>query len=202
MKERVGVFGGTFDPPHLGHLIVAQQALELLDLNRIVFVPASAPPHKSNRDLSPSPVREEMIRRAIRGNRAFECSPIELNRPGPSYTVETLEALSERGDGVELVLLVGIDQALEFGEWRGPERILELARVAVLRRPEYRWEMVPSPWRERMEFLEVAAIGISSSLIRDRCQQGLSVRYLVPDEVQALIEAEGLYREEHPRTVP
>jgi nicotinate-nucleotide adenylyltransferase len=130
----VGIFGGTFDPPHAGHLIVAQDALLALDLDRILFVPAARPPHKLHVELTAADLRTAMLRLAIEGDVRFDIDTVELERPGASYTADTLEVLAARQPGNRWTLLVGADQYREFDSWRDPDRIRRLARVAVLMR--------------------------------------------------------------------
>src|SRR5262245_37914490 len=129
--RRVGLFGGTFDPPHLGHLVVAQWALDRLKLDRVVFMPSGTPPHKRGRPVTPAADRVAMTRLAVRGNRAFEVSTLEARRRGSSYTVDTLRALRARSGGTRVFLLIGEDSLEQFHTWREPESILELATLAV-----------------------------------------------------------------------
>ncbi|MGH7483144.1 MAG: nicotinate (nicotinamide) nucleotide adenylyltransferase, partial [Longimicrobiales bacterium] len=131
---RMGVFGGTFDPPHIAHRIVAQDALEALGLDRVLFVPASVPPHKRDRPRTAAPIRLEMLRALLDDDARFEISTLELDRDGPSYTVDTLRALRRDRPGTALHLLIGADQWREFESWREPGAIEELARVCVLGR--------------------------------------------------------------------
>jgi nicotinate-nucleotide adenylyltransferase len=131
---RLGLFGGTFDPPHLGHLVVAQDVLERLDLDRVVFVVAGLPPHKLGEGLSPAHVRLEMVRAAVRGNRAFEASGVEVNQEGPSYTVDTLRRFRAMHPEAHLFFLMGADQLAEFHEWREPETVAALATVVAMTR--------------------------------------------------------------------
>ena len=134
---RVGVFGGSFNPIHLGHLLLAEDILELLRLDRILFVPASAPPHKPARGLAPARDRYAMTELAIRGNPRFAMSDLELRRPGPSYTVDTLEALrQEGGPDVAFFLLIGSETFLDLLSWRDPQRVARLARLVVIPRAE------------------------------------------------------------------
>lgn len=184
---RLGLFGGTFDPPHIGHLIVAQDALAALAVERIVFIPAALPPHKRDRDVTPAPLRLAMLRAATAGNPHFEVDPIELERAGPSWTVDTLRAWARRQPDAELVLIIGADQYAELDGWKEPAAIRELAEIAVLARGG------ESPTGETT-VVGVRRIDVSSTEIRARVGEGRSIRYLVPPAVEALIREKGLYR--------
>jgi nicotinate-nucleotide adenylyltransferase len=189
--ERVGVFGGTFDPPHLGHLALAERARDQLGLERVWFVPAADPPHKRDRAKSPFPHRLAMTRLAVRGNPAFKVSDLESRRAGPSYTVETLRAMRQRFPGRELVLLLGADSLSDLPTWRDPAEIAHLARLAVAPRP------VGAPRRRgapRADFaLDAPVLELSSSDLRARARRGESLRYLVPDAVAAYVRRHRLY---------
>jgi nicotinate-nucleotide adenylyltransferase len=191
---RLGIFGGTFDPPHVGHLIVAQDAAVALDLDRVLFVPAGTPPHKRDRALTAGDIRLAMIRAATAGNGRFDVDALELERgEGPSYTVDTLRALADRHPGAELWLLIGCDQWDEFSTWRASEEVLRLASVGVMSRGGE--ERGPGPEsRDRVRFIDVTRIDVSSTEIRRRVGVGESVRYLVPDPVIEIIFRERLYR--------
>lgn len=188
----VGVFGGSFDPPHTGHFIVAQEARVRLGLDRVLLVPASIPPHKRDRDLTAPDVRLEMLRAATAGDPGFEVSEIELRRSGPSYTVDTLRELGDAGTGERPHLLMGADQFREFHTWRGQEEILRLAEVVVLSRGglEVEGPAASVPHRK----LDVPEIEISATGIRDRVREGLPIRYLVPAAVERIIAARSLYQ--------
>lgn len=193
--RRMGIFGGTFDPPHLGHLALADWAREALALDRVVFVPAARPPHKRGRRMSPAVHRVAMTRLAVRGNRAFGVSTLEVRRDGPSYTVDTLRVLTRAHGGAALWLLMGEDSLREFPTWHAPGEILELARLAVAGRPGERAPRRLAPAaRRRVVWLHNPELQISSSTIRDRMRSGRSVRYLVPDAVVRYAETHGLYR--------
>jgi nicotinate-nucleotide adenylyltransferase len=194
---KVGIFGGTFDPPHLGHLIVAQDAALALELDRILFVPAAHPPHKQQLIVTAPAIRARMLDLAIAGNAGFGSERLELDREGASYTVDTLRQLRQRDSAVEWVLLIGADQYREFGTWREPEQIRRLARVAVLTRAG---SAVASGVQVRdtggalgdVE-VEVTRIDISSTMVRARVAAGLPIRYLVPDRVEEFILEQRLY---------
>jgi nicotinate-nucleotide adenylyltransferase len=194
----VGVLGGAFNPPHIGHLVLAQEAAAQLGLERVLLVPAGEAPH---RRIDPEPgrdVRLELTRAAAAGNELFEASDLETSREGPSYTYRTLELLSE-GDGEGVWFLMGADVAAQLEAWRRPERVLELARVGIAVRPGTELDEAEAALErlggaDRAEVVRMPELGVSSTRIRRRIAQGRPVRYLVPDGVLELIEAEGLYR--------
>jgi nicotinate-nucleotide adenylyltransferase len=181
---RIGVFGGEFDPPHIGHLVVAQEARSRLALDWLLVVPVGLPPHR-DAALTPPLLRYEMARLAFVGEPETEVSTIELDRDGPSYTVDTLEELA--APGVELFLILGADQYASLEDWHRPDRIRELATIAVARRPG------SQPPEEADVLLESPLVDLSSSDLRGRLAEGRPARHLVPDTVLSLIVAEGLY---------
>lgn len=192
---KVGIFGGSFDPPHLGHLIVAQDACVGLGLDRVLWMPAAVPPHKQDREVTPPSVRLEMVGAAIAGDARFAVSEAEVRRPGPSWTVETLRGLRASEGDAELLLLLGADQYREFHTWREPEAILELARIVVLSREGEMGDEGPAASLEHRR-QPVTRIDISSTAIRRRVARGEPIRYLVRPEVEAIIRRENLYRED------
>jgi nicotinate-nucleotide adenylyltransferase len=189
--RRVGVFGGTFDPPHLGHLMLAETAREKLRLDRVVFMPAGTPPHKHRRDLSPAERRIDMTRLAVRGHPQFEVSTLEARRVGPSYTVDTLGALHRRAPDARLYLLMGGDSLDDFSTWHDPQRILELATLVAHPRPGARGARRS---RAGVLWLNGPELDVSSSMIRARLRAGASVRYLLPDAVERYARRHRLYR--------
>jgi nicotinate-nucleotide adenylyltransferase len=194
-KRRLGVFGGTFDPPHVGHLALAEWALEQLELDRVLFVPAGTPPHKQAGRRSSAAQRVAMTRAAVRGNEAFTVSTIETKRRGPSYTVDTLAELAAANPGAELWLLMGADMYATLRTWHEPEGIARHARIAVALRPGAKAPRRVSGIKgQRVEWLGNPGIEVSSSAVRDRARAGRSVRYLVPDAVARHIARHGLYR--------
>ncbi|MGE5177280.1 MAG: nicotinate-nucleotide adenylyltransferase [Hyphomicrobiales bacterium] len=190
--RRVGIFGGSFDPVHAGHLIFAQEAVDRLSLDRLLFVPAARPAHKRRRALAPIEDRIAMLRLATRGNPRLAVSRLEADPGRVAYTVRTLERLARPG-GPELTFIMGQDSLEEFRTWREPERILALARLAVVPRGEGRPPRIAAGRRGRVVLLDVPRIGISSTEIRRRLRGGRSVRYWVPDPVLAYLERHGLY---------
>jgi nicotinate-nucleotide adenylyltransferase len=191
----IGVFGGTFDPVHLGHLIAAEQAREQARLDQVVFVPAARPPHKPRESLAPFGLRAEMLALAIAGHPAFRLDDLEKDRPGPSYTADTLEELHRRQPGASFTLILGADCLPELATWRDPARIGHLADIIIVPRsgtsPAER--IVPHSVKIKT-ILEMPEIDIASHDIRRRVAQGRSIRYLVPRAVQCYIETHGLYR--------
>jgi nicotinate-nucleotide adenylyltransferase len=200
----VGILGGTFNPPHLGHLVCAQEAHAQLGLDRVLLVPARVPPHKEI-PADPGPdVRLELCEAAIAGDERFAVSRIELDRPGRSYTVDTLRALHDRLPQDELTFIVGGDMARSFPSWREPAAILELATLAVAERTgaeraEIEAALAPlDPAGERVRHFAMPRLDVSSSEIRARVAAGRPIRWLVPDAVAERIAARGLYRNEVP----
>jgi nicotinate-nucleotide adenylyltransferase len=185
----IGLFGGSFDPIHHGHLIVAQVALEALGLESLRFVPAREQPFKRGRHRSPPEHRAAMLSLAIAGNPAFAVERSELERPAPSYTVHTLEELGRRDAATQLVLLLGADAASELHAWHQAERIPQLARVVVFARPG---ASVPTS-RVISRVIEVPSIDVSATEIRRRVQRRRSIRYWVPDAVAEYITRHQLY---------
>jgi nicotinate-nucleotide adenylyltransferase len=195
---RLGIFGGAFNPPHIGHLVLAQEAHWQLDLDKVVLVPLGQPSHRTL-ESDPGPeLRVEMCSRAVGADERFEVSRIEVDRPGPSYTVDTLRELRARGPEDELTLLVGGDQAAALGTWREPEEVLSLAVLGVAERDEWRREDIAERLGglcapERLRFFEMPRIEVSSTLVRRRAARRQPIGYLVPDNVAAFIAAQSLY---------
>ncbi len=195
---RVGILGGAFNPPHLGHLVCAQEALVQLELDRVVLVPVGQAPHRTIADDPGAEARLEMAELAAEGDPSLSVSRIELDRPGPSYTADTLAALREVAPDDELTLILGGDQAAALPSWHEPERVLELARVAAVARVDWaREEIVRSvaglTGADRLTFVHMPLIEISSSDVRERIARGMPIRYLVPGPVAEYIAERGLY---------
>lgn len=198
---RIGVIGGTFDPIHLGHLIIAEEARERLALEEVVFIPTGQPWLKANRPVSPGDWRLEMARLAMSGNPFFRVSAAELERPGPSYSVETLEQMHrELGPGADIYFILGLDALKEFHRWKEPQRILDLCTLAAVTRPGHSdfdfasLEEIANGASHKVIFLDGPEIGISGTEIRRRVAQGVSIRYWVPPGVEKYIRQRGLYR--------
>ena len=193
MPLRIGVWGGSFDPVHIGHLILAQEAAEACALDRLIWMPSGSPPHKPG-PFASGMDRVDMIAAAIQDHPDFEVSTAEIEREGASYTCQTLEELqSQEVDDLQLVLLIGADNALDFDQWHRPDRVLELAEVVVFDRPGATSQLLTEAVRGRMRLLGTPLIDVSSTAIRDRILAGKSIRYWVPEPVRSLIEARGLY---------
>ncbi len=197
-RPRIGIFGGTFDPVHVGHLVVAEELRHVLALDRVLFVPAGEPPHKPDQELSDDDHRLAMLGLAVAGNPAFEISTVDLDRAGPSYTADTIALLS-RDRAASLVLLMGADSLRDLPTWHDPGRIASLAELGVASRPGVTLDVgelvraVPEA-QGRIFLVPTPAIGVSSSDIRRRVAAGEPIRYQVPEAVEAYIADRGLYR--------
>jgi len=191
---RIGVFGGTFDPPHVGHLLVASDAREALNFDRLIFIPAGAQPLKVNNPaVASARDRLEMVRLAVADDANYTVDDAEIERKGLSYTVDTLEHLSKRHASGKLFLLLGEDALASFDQWREPDRIRELATLAVMRRDggsATGVKPVPSGVIE----VSTRRVDVSSTEIRGRLRAGKSIKGFVPEGVERFIEARGLYR--------
>jgi nicotinate-nucleotide adenylyltransferase len=195
----VGVLGSAFNPPHLGHLALAQEALWQLDLDEVVLVPTGEAPHKRIHDDPGRELRLAMTRLAAADDSRFTVSTLEVEREGPSYTYETLELLAREKGESDLVFVMGADAAVGFESWREPGRVVELARLAVARRSGISDADVASVMRGvgaegRATMLEMPQFGVSSSAVRERAAAGRPLRYLVPEAVARFIEEKGIYR--------
>lgn len=197
---RTAVFGGSFNPIHYGHLLLADEVLEALALDLVLFVPAAVPPHKSPACLAPAEDRYEMVRLATAGHPRFAVSDIELRRAGPSYTVDTLEALRIPRD--DLFLIVGSETFLDFLTWRAPRRIAALARIVVVPRVGSAFDPESAAAQKVVRtigteplIVRVTSLPISASDLRRRVREGRSIAYRLPDAVGAHIHARGLYRD-------
>jgi nicotinate-nucleotide adenylyltransferase len=197
---KVGIMGGTFDPPHIAHLIIAEVARVRLELNQVVFIPAGDPWMKSAHTVTSAEKRVEMVSLAIATNPAFILSLIEVKRPGPTYTVDTIEQLSgEVGYVAGLFLLLGWDSVADLPSWKAPYRISKMARIVAFPRPgsakpdPAEMEKVMPGIAERIEYIDEPYLSVSSTCIRQRVREGKSVRYLVPDTVGQYIVEHNLY---------
>ena len=190
----IGLLGGTFDPPHVGHLIVAEHAREQLRIDSVLFVPACVPPHKQTGEVSGSTHRFEMVQASVRTNKFFEASTIELDRGGVSYTVDTLRTLSAARPGDRLFLFIGTDMLSDFRSWRSWEEIVDLAEIVALMRPEFPMPELDHTLKKRITNCRIPQIDISSSDIRRRVREGKSIRFLVLPAVESYIREHRLYR--------
>jgi nicotinate-nucleotide adenylyltransferase len=206
----VGILGGTFDPVHLGHLAVAEQAREALDLAGVLFVPAARPPHKEGRRITDARQRLAMVELAVSGNPTFRVSDLELRRAGPSFAVDTVREVAEAGSREgrpEPFFILSVEALPDFPAWRQPHRILDHCRIAVVPRlgaPHLSHEVLPAELAARSDrfvFLDGPELGHSSSDIRARVAAGRSIRYLVPDAVRSYIRSHHLYTSATPSLV-
>lgn len=202
VPKRVGVLGGTFDPPHLGHLWLATLAADAMELDRVLFMPAAQPPHKAGRRVSRPTDRLLMTRLAIAGDPLLELCTVEMERPGPSYTIDSIDDLERiHSGGTRLFLLMAADSLAAIDTWREPDRLLERIEWIVGPRPgsgpperqalEARFGVLAS----RIHLLDGPGLQISSTVIRERVARGKAIRYLVPAGVEELIVERGLYRD-------
>jgi len=195
---KIGILGGTFDPIHIGHLVVAEEARIKVGLNEVLFVPAGQPLLKPDRNITPADHRVEMVRRAIADNPHFKLCTLEIERPGPSYTVDTLMMLREQlGSEVSLLFILGRDTLAELPSWKEPQKLVQLCRMVVAPRLgskdlQHLETEIPG-LLDKVIQLDMPVIGISSSGIRQRIAQGLSIRYLVPTEVENYIAEQKIY---------
>lgn len=207
--RRFGVLGGTFDPIHLGHLIVAQEVVAALRLDRLFFLPAGDPPHKRNRSVTPARYRVAMVKRAIANNPAFALSLVDVARTGPSFTVETLRLLhQEWGPETGIYFVLGWDMLDELLTWHDPPGVVRQAdKLVAVHRPGYgldaayleRLEQVLPGLQEKLVLVETPQVALSSTELRERVAQGRPIRYLVPDAVERYIRAAQLYLQEPPQ---
>jgi nicotinate-nucleotide adenylyltransferase len=196
----VGVLGGTFDPVHSGHLVIAEEARLKLELTRVIFVPTGQPWLKTNRKITQAAHRVEMVKRAIAGNASFELSTVEVDRPGPSYSVDTVTALQQQlGAGTKIFFLIGWDSLADLPQWKEPARLIQRCKLVVVTRPGFSRpdlkSLEPSVpgITQSVAWLDILPINISSSDIRDRAARGLSIHGLVPEAVESYIKENKLY---------
>jgi len=204
LRGAQGIFGGTFDPIHVAHLAVAEAALDDLGLASVTFIPAGEPPHKRDRTISSAEHRLAMVQAAVADNPGFRVSRIEMDRDGPSYTVDTLAALASEGGALPLALIMSMDSYLDLPDWREPQRVLALAALVVTPRdgvadadPDFLERHFPGT-TARVVMLRGPRLRLSASELRARAAAGRSLRYLVPDAVSAYISDHALYRNPEP----
>jgi len=187
---RIGILGGTFNPPHIGHLILAEEAKDKFNLDKIFFIPVYLPPHKDI-PLAKAEDRLEMVKLSIKDNKSFECLDIEVKRGGKSFTIDTLKELKEKYPHDHLFLIIGSDLVKDFSSWDGYEEIIKIAKVLVARRKDF------TSFKDNkfgFLFFDIIQVGISSSLIRERIKKGLSIKYLVRPEVEKFIKKRKIYQ--------
>lgn len=200
-ERRIGVLGGTFDPIHYGHLAAADECRSALSLDVVLFLPAGHPPHKRGQKVSPVVDRLRMVELAIASNPHFQISRVDVDRPGPSYTVAALKELRRQvGDEAEIWFIMGADSLAEILTWREPERLLQLARIAAVNRPgapdpaPERLETALPGARSRIDVIEIPDLAISATELRERVAAGRQIKYQLPEEVERYIADRGLYR--------
>ncbi len=189
----IGIFGGSFNPPHLAHLIVAEVVRDQFGLEEVWWIPSRQPPHKPGASLAPARDRLEMTRQATAGHPAFQVKDLEIRRSGTSYTIDTICALQEVHPDMDFALIIGSDSLHDFASWRRPEDIVERVPLIVYKRPGAVLAPRASYFAGRVHFADAPLLEISGTEIRARRRQGRSVRYLVPEAVRAYMEAHGLY---------
>lgn len=189
---KLGIFGGTFDPPHLAHLIAGELAVEQFELDRLIFVPANRSPLKDRHDVSTASHRMEMMRLATAGNPRFEVSPVEIDRSGASFTVDTLRAIQQQEKPKTMHLFIGRDQFVQFERWKEPDEIVRLATVVVMARPSDA-SGVSTRFDAQVEYLRMPLLELSATEIRRKVKAGESIRYQVPESVREYIEQHQLY---------
>lgn len=198
-KRKIGILGGTFDPVHLGHLVLAEQVLEKLRLDRVIFIPSASPPHKTERRLSSARDRFRMTALALEGNPKFSISDMELKREGLSYTVDTLKTLRKAYRNSEIYFLAGSDMLEEIHTWRDPEQVYKLAKMIIAIRPGFDGFDCDNHFAKKSIIVPITGMDISSSRIREMVGKGESIRYLVPLKVEEYIEKKKLYRNRRSR---
>ena len=191
----IGLFGGSFNPPHVAHLVVAEVVRDQFDLESIWWIPNATPPHKPNGELAAVEHRLAMTRAAIDDNPAFQLCDIEVERAGVSYTVDTVRALQEQHPDTDFGLIIGSDSLDQFAEWHCPDEIAERVPLVVYKRPGVLEAVAEPRFANRVQYAAAPVMEVSGTEIRSRRRAGRSIRYLVPDAVRQYIEAHDLYRE-------
>lgn len=190
----LGVLGGTFDPIHVGHLVLTEQVREKFQLERVIFIPCASPPHKTEQELSSTRDRFEMTKLALEGSPFFFVSDIELKREGLSYTVETLRELKELYKDSEIYFLTGSDVLNEITTWKDPEEIYKLAKIVIGIRPGFDKFDPENHFAKKSIIINITGIDISSTQIREKVRKGESIKYLVPSKVEEYIRKRNLYK--------
>lgn len=192
---KIAIMGGTFNPIHYAHLLSAEQVREGLEFNKIIFVPAARPPHKSNPEIIAAEHRYQMVLLATDDNPYFEVSRIELDRKGPSYTIQTIKALRKiYEETTELAWIIGADSLIEYKIWKDFDEILKQCTLIATTRPNYNLEQVPSEILSRVKTFQITGFDMSATQIRQRIRNNISIRYLVPDTVANYIFQHQLYK--------
>ncbi|MDZ5470911.1 nicotinate-nucleotide adenylyltransferase (plasmid) [Bacillus sp. 31A1R] len=185
--KKIGILGGTFDPPHFGHLLIANEVLESLDLDGIWFLPNQEPPHKKKSNVS-NQDRIQMLKKAIEGNEKFQLETMELERPGPSYTYDTVKLLQSKHTDIQFYFIIGADMVEYLPKWYKIDELVQLIHFVGVKRPSYNVQT-----SYPILYVDVPEFDISSSMIRNRLKEGKTVRYLLPDTVINYMEAKQLY---------
>jgi len=201
--QKIGIMGGTFNPIHLGHLVIAEEVRLKFNLDRVVFIPAGNPPHKDNKKLTASEHRYQMTILATVDNAYFDVSPIEIERKGTTYTIDTIRELRKKcGNETELYFITGADSLLELSSWKNIDKLLNLCKFVAATRPgfdigkiEEKISELENIYEKSIYSVAVPALKISSTDIRNRIKQGLTIKYLVPESVEHYIEKHNLYKE-------
>lgn len=193
---KIGLFGGTFDPVHIGHLILAEWIRVELLLDRFIYIPTYTPPHKQQNQVTSADVRLEMLNIAIRDNPSFDVSDIEIHRKGVSYSYDTIITMRRtlHVDQSDLYFIIGADSMLEFDQWHRPKDILNNASVIVYQRKNYDLSNVNPDYASKIRIVENPIIDISATMIREFVRTGRSIKYLVTPEVETFIRTKGLYK--------
>jgi nicotinate-nucleotide adenylyltransferase len=198
--RRIGVIGGTFDPIHYGHLAAAEEARVKVELEKVMFVVAGLPPHKMDEEVTPVEHRLAMVELGIASNPFFEISRVDVDRPGPSYTVDTISILREQSGGeAEFFFVMGLDSLVELPSWHEPHRLIQLCRLIAVKRPGFQVDLarleasVPGI-SARLEIIDMPEVDISSTDLQRRVREGLPIKYQVPDKVEKYIEEHRVYR--------
>lgn len=186
--KKIGILGGTFDPPHHGHLLIANEVLSALDLDEIWFMPNQEPPHKQKSESITNEDRLEMLKLAIEGNQNFRIQPIELEREGPSFTVDTMKIIRANYKDYQFFFIIGADMIEYLPKWHKIDELVQLVQFVGVERPEYSHDTIYP-----IIYVDVPAMEVSSSIIRERLKKGKPVRYLLPDSVIHYIEEKHLY---------
>lgn len=191
---KLAIMGGTFNPPHLGHLICAEEVRDHFKFDKVIFIPSARPPHKDNNELADAQHRYMMTRLAIQNNPHFEVSRIEMDRPGRSYSIETVKEFKRLySSDTEFFWIVGADSILEMSIWKDANELLKICNFIAITRPGYNLDRADKRFIKMVRLFKVTAVDISSSEIRRRVKQGKSIRYLVPSAVEGYIYENRLY---------
>jgi len=191
---KIGLFGGTFNPAHNGHLEIARKVLNEFGLSKIIFIPSGNPPHKNKKDIADASHRLRMLELALAAEKRFEISDIEIKREGTSYTLDTIKEMQKiYGKDADFYFIAGADMALDLPNWRKPLEILKLARFVAVQRPKFSLKKLPFQYRKKIIFAKGMSIDISSSDIRKRVREGKSIKNLVPPAVEQYIGKHALF---------